>query len=102
LTSDEERDLDLLEAVISAYYDRHTTGGSFHVALDDGNCSRSTFEWCTKQAEKSGDLIGAAIGKLLLRAPDHILAEFEYGTMMAFVVWRDLIQKQDQMKRSGS
>jgi hypothetical protein len=70
-------DLELLDAVIQAYRQRHVAGGSLHIVLDDGNWDRGSLALCQQHAKEAGDPIGEAIATLLLRAPDAVLAECE-------------------------
>ena len=52
-------------ALIQPYYDFHCTGGSLHVALDDGNLSDETVDFCIGYAKKDNDSYGLALGKIL-------------------------------------
>ena len=87
-----ERDVDMLNAFIQAYYERHITGGSLHIVLDDGNWKRSNIEFCLTVATERDDHAGVAIAKMLLQAPDSVLAACDdLGILMAFEGWKDQI-----------
>ena len=80
-------DLDMLDAVIKAYYQRNSTGGSLHVFLDDGNCDRETLLFCRDRARERDDPIGEAIATMLLRAPDDVIEECRFGWSFGYASW---------------
>lgn len=85
-------DLDMLDGVIRAYCQRHGTGGSLHIALDDGNCDRASIAFCQRVARENDDPVGEAIATLLLRAPDEVLVELgEAGWSFGYAVWLRLL-----------
>jgi hypothetical protein len=85
-------DLELLDAVIQAYCQRHVAGGSLHIVLDDGNWDRWSLALCQQRAKEADDPIGEAIATLLLRAPDAVLAECERADWFAgLAAWLRLV-----------
>ncbi len=50
----------------AAYVAEHTTWGSLHIVLEEGNVEDVNVEHCIRWAEKDGDAEGAALGRILL------------------------------------
>jgi hypothetical protein len=57
-----------VQPLVAAFYalPENGAGGSLHVVLDDGNVADGHVEGCIEYAEKRGDAIGAALGRLLM------------------------------------
>lgn len=88
------RDLEMLDSVIEAYYERNVTGGSLHIVLDDGNWRRDHIEFCLEWARNHDDPVGEAISKLLLRAPDGVIRECEeVGWTLGLQMWKDIVSE---------
>jgi hypothetical protein len=51
---------------VRAYMDKHPTGGSLHIVLEDQNVRDSDIQFCIDYAEGKGDAEGAEIGRALL------------------------------------
>lgn len=89
-----EDDLDMLDGVIQAYWQRHVTGGSLHIVLDDGNWNRRSIDFCAGFAKERSDFVGEAIAKLLLQAPDEVIQECkEIGWQFGLQTWKDMVRK---------
>lgn len=66
-----------LNSLFGAYYAANVTWGSLHIALDDGNCKRSDFEFCLNYAVQHKDYLGAYLASVILSMPDYLIAELE-------------------------
>lgn len=55
----------MLMALIEKYYEFEPSGGSCHIALDDGNLDDDDIEFCAKESHKNGDYFGVEICKHL-------------------------------------
>lgn len=55
--------------MVRAYYAKegNSTGGNFHIVLDDGNWDDGSVKFCLNEARKTGDEDGVRLGELLLR-----------------------------------
>ena len=94
-----EDEVNLLDDIITAYYNLHAAGGSFHVVLDDGNWDRASVEFCLKRAEEDSDHVGVAIGRMLIQIPDEALTEGrEHGTGYGLQKWKEIIRRVDEPK----
>ena len=93
----EASDIEMLDLVISAYYQKYLTGGSLHIVLDDGNWHRSDIEFCLSIAEEKHDYVGISIAKLLLLAPDVVLEEFgSVGWGIGMIKWKDYLGRNHE------
>lgn len=87
-------DIDMLESVVEAYWQRHSTAGSLHIVLDDGNWNRRSIEFCVGFAREHGDHVGEAIAKMLLQAPDEVIQECnESDWRFGLQTWREMVCK---------
>ena len=85
-------DIEMLDGVIDAYCQRHSTGGSLHIVLDDDNWKRSDIEFCRTRASNHNDHVGVVICELLLLAPDDVLKECgDLGRTLGFQFWKDKV-----------
>lgn len=58
-------DRELVER-FARYVNKHTTWGSLHIVLDDGNESDSCVRYCIQWAEETNDTEGLELAKILL------------------------------------
>ena len=83
----------MLEGVLDAYWQRHSTGGCLHIVIDDGNWTRSAIDHCVNYAWEQNDFIGWAIAEMLACMPDEALEECnELGWQFGVEKWKDVIR----------
>lgn len=51
--------------LVRRYYEKHPSGGSLHILLDDGNVSDSDADFCLKAATEAGDADGVELARLV-------------------------------------
>ncbi|VTP12678.1 hypothetical protein PUATCC27989T_00490 [Phytobacter ursingii] len=65
-----------LNILFAEYIKANCTGGSLHIAYDDGNVSDSDIAFCYRYAEKNGDVAGMVIAGFLMDMSEEERNEF--------------------------
>lgn len=57
----------LIKQLIKFYYEvlGNSTGGYYHIVLDDGNITDGNLSFCQQEAEKNNDTFGIFLGRIL-------------------------------------
>lgn len=55
------------DALFAAYHEDHSTWGSLHLVLEDGNLGDDHMQFCIQYAAENGDAIGCVLGRMLAK-----------------------------------